>query len=256
MRIPLKNIGVVQLAKQHAYVDLDASLRTSAWLIESGGFDYYSFAELCNLLDAVVLYEKLYTCPCEYSIDPTTGRPCVDLISPFLKGLIRENMLTYLDQPSIIPRTDEYQTAWAAFRNAQIEAQRIWHIEQEWGVIMSTVHKLQIHPSISNSPGYLKLLRVESSVKATVALLQAYRHLSRAVTSDIERVIAAGGQVFVPIPPITLEILKRVSKPAEILEEAFLLRRKFRTVREVYSEYAEKISNDELRIEKRLVAHV
>jgi len=239
--------------KSHAYIDESTSLKCTAWLLESGDFDYFTFFEFCNFLEAIVLYDKLYTCPISYFDNP----PHIDIISPSIKFLISEGILTYLYPPFKIlldkPRTKEsekYNRSLDLFKKG-IRSRKIDHFA---GVGMVSVHNMHIHPSLSNTPGYIELLKIPKSVDATNNLLKAYKVMSKTVTSDIERIIKARGNFFVPIPPIPLEILKNISNKNEILEEALTLRLKFKSVREAYKEYSDKISNTNLSLEKSLSA--
>lgn len=259
MLIDLKKYDQLpSVPKQHAYIDEAASLKCGAWMIESGDFDYHSFAELCNLLEAIVLYDQLYTCPIHKYADP----PRVDVISPFIKQLATEGILDLLDAPFHLlyqdaPKTEDtekYRKGMKIFEQGKKAS--VIHIEYLGGVGMASVYDMHIHPSISNSAGYLELLQIPKSVEATSALLKAYRGMSRAITSDIENIIKLRGNISVPIPPIPLEILKKVTKPEEILEEALHLRKRFQSVRDAYAEYVDKISDINLPLQKSLSAQV
>lgn len=244
--------------KQHAYIDEAASLKCGAWLIESGDFDYHSFAELCNFLESIVLYDRLYTCPIHAFINSSP----VDIVSPVIKQLVSEDILILLDLPTPLIYQDVSQTEeMEKYRRGlrlfvQGKKSSVLRIECLGGVGMATACDMHIHPSISNASGYLALLQIPKSIDATGALLEAYREMSRTITSDIKAVVESRGNVFVPIPPIPLEILKRVSKPQEILEETLRLRKRFRSVRDAYAEYIERISNSDLALEKSLSAQL
>jgi len=128
------------------------------------------------------------------------------------------------------------------------------HVEYIHGVGMATVHRMHIHPSISNRQAYFELMKVPESVDATAALFEAYRGMSKAINADAEKVMRARGQLFVPIPPIPLEILKRVSRLSEIVEEALQLRRRLKSIRRAYADYANALSDANLPINKSLSA--
>ncbi len=257
MLVDLKSCSdLPELPEQHAFVDEVASIRNAAWLLESGDFDYASFAELCNLIEAIVLYDKLYTCPLSRRGKP----PSIVITSDFVKGLVSEGIITYLDWPTDLlypdsrttPEANKYRKGLRVFKEGKKKG--LLHIEHLFGVGLATVHKMHIHPSISNARAYVKLLRVSESIDVSVGLLRAYKAISKSVSADLEQAIQARGQTYIQIPPIPLEIFKSVSKPDEILEEALIMRQKFQSVRKTYAEYARTIKDDSIPIKKTLAA--
>jgi hypothetical protein len=240
----------------HAYLDEAATLKASAWLLESDAFDYTAFIELCNLLEAIVLYDRLYTCP----IKSLTHPPNVDLTSPSLRLLVEEGVLIYLgspigyltrdgNNPAVSPK---YRKDLSVFEKSKRDT--VVHVEYLNGVGMASVFGMHIHPSHANSSGYLELLKIPSAMSATTALLQAYAQMSKSVSSDIESIIKARGNTFIEVPPIALEIFKRVDSFREVLEETLYLRENFRSVREAYSDYAQIINDSTVPLRKSLSA--
>ena len=243
------------LSPQHAYVDEFASLKTASWTVESGDFNWGSFAELCNLLEAIVLHDQLLTAPTSYMVDPAS----VDIVSPFLNTLVSEGVLTYVrpvthllfkDAPNT-QATRDYRQAINSFENAK---KGVIHIEHINGVGLATVHAVQLHPSVSNANAYYETLRLDTALDATSALLEAYRTMTKSLSSDLQELVACRGRLTVTIPPIPIEILKRVSRPSEIVEEALHLRDRFRNVRRAYADYAAVIRDPTERIDKSLSA--
>lgn len=85
-------------------------------------------------------------------------------------------------------------------------------------------------------------------------LAQAYRRVSDDLRGDIMRLVNAGANKKVFLPPIPAIVLSRAAKPSDISRIAVELRHEFAETRNQFSEYERRICDDSLPIRESLDA--
>ena len=237
-----------------AYLDLYTGLGSAVWLLESGCFDVRNFLELCNVLEAVVLYDRLFVTP-----NPCPPRGSLD---PLSKLLVQEDVLRLVEIPSLpavdkeIPTPDE--VAWrrrgSKVRRELRKQNRVEFVDIFFGLGANVIHGLHLHPSVYNRAAYYEGLEVKDSLLATYSILAAYEKLATAARRDHEAVSRFRGVETIFIPPIPAIILSKISKPEELGEELLSVRVKLKRVRSAFREYEALLRDDSLPLSKSLDA--
>ena len=92
------------------------------------------------------------------------------------------------------------------------------------------------HPSIHNSPGYAKALRVTESIAMNAPLVQAYKSMCGLLEDEIAHLESYRGVNGIVVPPIPALVLSRIDTPDQIMDELLALRARFSSVRAAFRE--------------------
>lgn len=213
-----------------AFIDYASALASSAWVLESGDFAIADFHELCNLLEAIVLYDCLYVTP---NPQPPPGYD-VPVNSDFVSGLISEGILKLVTYPWHKDDDRKNKGLGAAYQRihrGRRTDEGIEEVEHFIGAGVSVLRGMHLHPSCFNRQAYLTGLKVAPSLQATSLLLDAYRGTASEFIAAAKELQSLRGATWIAIPPIPALILSKASHPSDILYIVLELRGEMRTCR-------------------------
>jgi len=244
--------------KSSAYLDLYSTLGATIWLIESGEFNITNFIEFCNLLESVILFDRLYVTP---NPSPAEGRP-VGPVDDFTKTLVENDVLSFVklpeipsvDKKNLTPSEKLLRKQMGRIGGALSEQFRAEIIEVHLGLSATTIHNLNLQPSVHNRFAYLTTLNIPKSTKSTLSLLNIYRKLSKATETDFTELSKFRSADTFFIPPIPALLLDHISSLKNLAEELLHLRQKFSKVRAAFTEYQKMLQDDSISLKNSLFA--
>jgi len=247
-------------ASEHpgVYVDYYSALGGTIWLLNSGEFAVQNFVEFCNLVEAAVLFPRLYVSP---NPCPRPGAALRD-VDEFTKTLASNGALAFVEMPHM-PWADDknlsdtekrFLDRFGKMRDALRSQRRVEIVEAIFGVAAHAIHGMTLYPSVHNRFAYVESLGVRNSIQATLSLQNAYDSMSSAAREALRCLQEYRGVEAIYIPPIPAIIMGKASSLDDIPYAILDLRDRFAPVRDAFTDFEHTISDPSTPLKKSLRA--
>lgn len=251
-----KNIDNITIHENDCILDIDTILAT-LYIFYTGKINSFLMFELFKFCETFVLFDKIYCYPnLLYPVYDKAGNnddnnlfyfPKLEKINyNILEKFVKDDFINLLDLGNL-----ELQDAI----NKYPVISQSPTVDLLMGVSSEIQLNCQYIPSITNNNVYYDYIKLRSSLDIYSELAISYNKLSKGLLNDLNILKRKGRIKEILIPPIPALLFSKISKPNEIIDELIELRYKLKGLRNYFTEYKLKISDDSISIKESLRAY-